>query len=71
MWGVTVGIALYFLMENGNWKWYNQNSIYDVVREEFHENNYYYSAYTISSPYKWYGWLLDRLGTIRIRSRAG
>ena len=34
----------------------------------FYENNHYYSTHTISSPYKWYGWFLDRLGIVRFRS---
>ena len=64
MWGMAVAMPYIFVVNE------NKNNILGVVREELHENNYYYSTYTISSSYKWYGWLLDRLGIIRIRSGA-
>ncbi len=70
MCGVAVAMP-YIFVANKKKKCYNQSRILSVVEEEVHENNYYYSAYTISSPYKWYGWFLDRLGIIRIRSGAG
>lgn len=37
------------------------NSIVGVAKGDSDENNYYYSAYTVSSSYKWYGRVLDRL----------
>ena len=50
MWGMAVAMPYIFVV-NENKKWYNQNNILGVVREELHENNYYYSTYTISSSY--------------------
>ena len=46
MWGMAVAMPYIFVV-NENKKWYNQNNILGVVREELHENNYYYSTYTI------------------------
>ena len=37
----------------------------------FHENDYHNPAYTIGSPYKWDGWLLDGLGAFGIGGKSG
>lgn len=38
---------------------------------DYYENDYYNTAHTISSSYKWNGRLLDGLGIIRAGDRAG
>jgi hypothetical protein len=38
-----------------------------LINEKYNYN----SAYTINTPYKWYGCLMDRLGLDGIGQRAG